>query len=1041
MNAPMRSVVAVVVVAACLGFCPDVCAGGDRAREIAVQKTIPKWRYAYAGMVRRSLDHTPPEEQGLPLRAAAAVDTTVLAAWTFGAGLGCDVEGWTSVDRTAQEGTYFHVDDFAGLGGGDFGQLYPLEGNQSIWCGLRPGQTHPALCAYATLPGYGNNWNQFLRTRCLNTTGDVVVDYLISWHSENGYDYTYLEYRDCDDPGSGILYAVEGWDGMGSGVYSTVIADSLMDGDALVRFRFYSDLVYSDEDGLWDSDGGVILDSLTVSDAAGVVLPTETFEDEGVGATATSSGDWIADVPPGYGDFAGLFNGITQLQFTWCLNRFNPSCMWGFIAGSTADYACGGYPQQAAVPRENERGQYILNDIWSPWVPLAGEGAQLEIAFDVYRDLTLDGLVFYQWHVRFRDEGLCPGEWKDRDWVFWNFRNEERWFHHVEPVGDLVDPETTEIQLALGVIDMCPWWCGIYGTGGCHSNAPYFDNVVVRKLRADGPQWMVRDVDLFQDTFAADGTTTGAARIDAAIDILRWSNPMIHPGDSTVVTVSDLEVGLAPDPYTGFGSAVYTYVSVWNGIDPYPGDAYTDDTFRWPVVDSLVHDGRTWYCVRMDTVFEDGAARASPVENQFCIDLDDDRFVPGDTINFFFAAKSNPPESYTTYWSPFTGTTDNLTDALDEPAECTILPAAGWKRGGEILYVDGYNGMGAQPFFDTAFSANGILWKVDRYDIRGPEERAGNHPGARVVDVAAQLIPCYRVIVWNTGDLRRGLVGDGDPDNEKSDDAGMLLEFLDDLTNSGGVYLSGDNIAEEWLSLSNDAIPLRDTYIPHLLVTGDHNLYFANSPLVIGDEGGPFDNWVLGPDTTYALSLCPDINDFDVIEPQASSTQLMHYDGGSPGMDGAVIGKETTNPQGKDVRVALSGFSFHSIRDDRPIWTMDRFVILRTILTWMGLNLPVPVDASAPPVNRLAQNYPNPFNPTTTIEFCVKERTRVTLRVYNVRGQLVKTLVNGERAAGIVHRVEWSGVNTAGQRVASGVYFYRLATKGYTKTRKMLLLK
>ena len=65
----------------------------------------------------------------------------------------------------------------------------------------------------------------------------------------------------------------------------------------------------------------------------------------------------------------------------------------------------------------------------------------------------------------------------------------------------------------------------------------------------------------------------------------------------------------------------------------------------------------------------------------------------------------------------------------------------------------------------------------------------------------------------------------------------------------------------------------------------------------------------------------------------------------------------------------------------------------------------------------------------------------VTLRVYNVAGALVKTLVNGERAPGIAHAVTWDGRNNAGQRVASGVYFYRLVTKEFSRTKKMVLLK
>jgi flagellar hook assembly protein FlgD len=64
----------------------------------------------------------------------------------------------------------------------------------------------------------------------------------------------------------------------------------------------------------------------------------------------------------------------------------------------------------------------------------------------------------------------------------------------------------------------------------------------------------------------------------------------------------------------------------------------------------------------------------------------------------------------------------------------------------------------------------------------------------------------------------------------------------------------------------------------------------------------------------------------------------------------------------------------------------------------------------------------------------------VTLEVYNIVGQRVITLLDGIRASG-THLIVWQGADAAGQRVASGVYLYRLRSGGYTETRKMLLLK
>jgi hypothetical protein len=89
----------------------------------------------------------------------------------------------------------------------------------------------------------------------------------------------------------------------------------------------------------------------------------------------------------------------------------------------------------------------------------------------------------------------------------------------------------------------------------------------------------------------------------------------------------------------------------------------------------------------------------------------------------------------------------------------------------------------------------------------------------------------------------------------------------------------------------------------------------------------------------------------------------------------------------------------------------------------------------------LYQNVPNPFNPETTIRYDVPEgRGKVTLRIYDVSGRLVRTLVDGGETPG-AKMVNWNGRDNHGRTVASGVYFYQLESSSYTKTRKMLLMK
>ena len=98
-------------------------------------------------------------------------------------------------------------------------------------------------------------------------------------------------------------------------------------------------------------------------------------------------------------------------------------------------------------------------------------------------------------------------------------------------------------------------------------------------------------------------------------------------------------------------------------------------------------------------------------------------------------------------------------------------------------------------------------------------------------------------------------------------------------------------------------------------------------------------------------------------------------------------------------------------------------------------------DPTTPVVtNMLNQNYPNPFNPETTISFNLPKAGAASLNVYNVKGQLVKTLVNGQLGFGN-HSIVWNGTDNNGAAVSSGVYYYRLNADNKTETRKMVLVK
>jgi len=123
--------------------------------------------------------------------------------------------------------------------------------------------------------------------------------------------------------------------------------------------------------------------------------------------------------------------------------------------------------------------------------------------------------------------------------------------------------------------------------------------------------------------------------------------------------------------------------------------------------------------------------------------------------------------------------------------------------------------------------------------------------------------------------------------------------------------------------------------------------------------------------------------------------------------------------------------------------------LLNVVCSYPGADNPVAVNtavASAddssmlPSEYALFQNYPNPFNPSTQISFDIPKSEFVTLRVYNLLGQDVKTLINQSMTPGR-YRVEWNGNDMLNNDVASGVYFYELRAESFISRKKMLLIR
>jgi len=151
-------------------------------------------------------------------------------------------------------------------------------------------------------------------------------------------------------------------------------------------------------------------------------------------------------------------------------------------------------------------------------------------------------------------------------------------------------------------------------------------------------------------------------------------------------------------------------------------------------------------------------------------------------------------------------------------------------------------------------------------------------------------------------------------------------------------------------------------------------------------------------------------------------------------------------------RIELRLFSIEDQGELKVISTLD-YDTYATAINTDGDEIRIPMsfgsaevrnESAIPTDFRLAQNYPNPFNPTTTIDYNVASTGFVSLKVYDVMGRLVKTLVDNQwTVAGQTsgYSVMWNGLDNSGQKVSAGLYIYRLQSGSMSTSNKMILLK
>jgi len=459
---PVRAAVAAVLCLILISLVPVSASARDPRRDPGLRPHRP------------ALDEPPEGLEAQALQASAAVDTYCIVWFDFEV---MDWQGWTKDDNSAQRGVFFHVDDFSGLGGGTYGGLAAIEGIKSMWCGARPGSDW-YLCSWLAAPGYGNGWDQTL-VAIVGYTGVLTLSYHAVFDSEPKWDKTIVSYERF-----GEEVTLAEYDGTGDLVASHDIRTSTA--STKLRFRFTSDGAWSDEDGLRDSDGAFIVDSITVSDDDGPI-DFEDFEASSVGAT--EAGIWSAYAGDAFGSYALLANNL--LDSDPCNDNNGTLVAFFDVSGPypepglPATPFCKG-PGGISAPCQDEeivsppidltRYSTSCDDNQDADIPpsaLPGLGG-VELRFSAYYDLPLENLVFATWRFRSIENG-CPDEWREYALVMYQPRG---WTFERHDISGGLDADT--MQVAVGVVDMCDAWYPQYGNCADHTSAPWYDNVALR---------------------------------------------------------------------------------------------------------------------------------------------------------------------------------------------------------------------------------------------------------------------------------------------------------------------------------------------------------------------------------------------------------------------------------------------------------------------------------------------------------------------------------------------------------------------------------
>jgi hypothetical protein len=1005
-------------------------------------------------------------------------------------GLHAIMEGWIGFDNSYSELTYLRLLSSANarwLGAPLVGTAHAfspgvLSGTHSWYCGVFKGEAD-TLC-YTSGVGYGNSWRMCVGKSITSTNGGALtLNFTLVWDSEPDYDFTTVE---IDTGGAGVasqIVTAAAFDGVGASNQSLQLTPGLEvrsdAGPMQVRFCFNSDGAWSDEDGLRPSTQGAFsLDNVGMTGAAND--GPYTFDD-GLGhgwarlaAEQGVGGEWsrlalIDDLPP---------------YLTPCVCDIEDSVL------VFEDLVAGGH------------GELQDNMAASPWIELqsGGDGPGKFIQTNIYAELPLLNYMFVQFNVQWYPDkctktglDLISG-WTSNGFVYYFGGVPQCTTPGGLPTridfGPFIPPAATEIRIAVGIISYCTFFANCTEVS---NHTPVFDQVSLGVYGEGGaPLIGSRTVDQPQDNFPANGTL----RLDAAVrfdgnNVVNESSPEINSSLADTLNVQGAEGG----------AEVYVNFAVTPG--PFINNTALS-AFYSRVTAAGTFNGRSFYTARMDTA-ELGTSGAVDGSWMTAYHEDDDHFIGADdnaldTVN-------DPGGNHLlndifpdNLFTPGTRVDLFYRTKLDTGSVWYVLPDTGLVAGGNyiewealpssahtdstwncVLYVDHFDGRGAQPFIEDGLALalgtggnnfEGTNW--DRYDVEAPSSQQasfgrplGTTYGATVIQTLG-----YDCIVWNSGNLNAF--------NVVKEDADVLIPYLTLLDFPGNsLWVSGDGAANSMTGESASepsALLLLNTVMGAARRTGCNTFRDADCPVSSDPEDTTACVYLdpvggLGPAadqlgrTVFHRGQgngCPQLRSFDVLDEFGSigeGDETYHTD--VKDADFASIAAEATGGIGvPEYRTLIDGVSVHYRRDDGTpcdfttggTTSVDERVA--EALHYLGHDTAsecldptaatgAPIDLVRPTYRTTLANFaPNPLlaGAKGKITFTMEKDGPANIDIFDVNGRLVKTVFDGVAQAG-PNEASWNGTDFTGRDVASGVYFYRLRADLKDLSKKMVVVR